>query len=88
MGTRGGNAGDVGARAGGDTFIQWTAMGFGDGDREGSETIDTSMPPFTTTIAGTVEIGPDPVIRQTDDGWGRVGRTSTGTKGQEARRRR
>jgi len=60
-------------------------MGFGDGDGEGGETINTTMPPLATAITGAMEIGPDPIIRQTDDGWGRVGGTGTCAKGQETR---
>ena len=63
-------------------------MGVGDGDGEGGEAVDTPMSPFSTTVAGTVEVGPNASLGQTADRGGRIGRTGAGTKGQEMGRRR
>jgi len=71
-----------------DSLIERAAVGIGDGDSEGGKTVDTTMSPFATTVAGTVEVRPNASFGQTVDGSGGIRRTSAGTKGQEMGRRR
>ena len=86
--TRGGDASDVGTRVRGHAFIQRSAVRIGDGDGEGGETVDTTMSPFSTTVAGTMEVGPNASLGQTMDGSRGIRWTSAGTKGQKMGQRR
>ena len=52
-----------------------------DGDGKGGETVDSTMSPFSTMVAGTMEVGPDVVVGQTTDRGRGIGRTGTGVKG-------
>ena len=87
MGAGGGDTGDVGMGARGDSLIEWTAVGVCDRDGEGGEAVDTTMSPFSTTVAGTMEVGPNAGLRQTMDRSGGIRRTGAGTKGQKMGRR-
>ena len=83
MGAGGGDTGDMGMGARGNSLIERTAVWVGDRDGEGGEAVNTTMSPFPTTVAGTMEVGPNAGLRQTMDGSGRIRRTSAGTKGQK-----
>jgi len=59
------------------------AVGVSDGDGEGGEAVDMAMSPFSTAVAGAMEVGPNTILGQTMDGSGGIRRTGAGTKGQK-----
>src|SRR5882762_9131599 len=83
VGTGGGDTGDMGTGARGDSLIERTAVGVCDRDGEGGETVDTTMSPFSTTVAGTMEVGPNASLGQPGDGSGGIRWTGAGTKRQK-----